>query len=222
MLLENKGANIDALYMYITPLLRAICLNDAYLVEYFLASGADLSKRDRYGRSPLHYTSRLGKLELAKLLCEYGARANITDYSGVSPLLDASNNGCKFAELLLRDGANVNTASNLRVTPLHVACYLGSPGYDLDSTGAALQIHTPAQFIRDVRVTDGLHIRHTAPRHNTLGLCQRAQPRPFIQNVQCAGGGRDAELLNKRKGPVLQGTQPGHQVRRPHGVGAGE
>jgi ankyrin repeat protein len=59
--LLNLGANIDAAYDNgnhgTTPLAQAVCTEDAPLVAYLLAKGADISVNNKEGQNPLHLMS---------------------------------------------------------------------------------------------------------------------------------------------------------------------
>ncbi|ACE05769.1 hypothetical protein Aasi_0340 [Candidatus Amoebophilus asiaticus 5a2] len=57
-----------------------------------LNAGADISFRDQWGWSPLHYSVFKGYLEVTKLLLEQGADINARDQRGVTPFYLATSN----------------------------------------------------------------------------------------------------------------------------------
>ena len=69
-------------------------LND--LSRYIIENGlVDLSSRDSYGRTALHYASSSGNLPIAKLLLKNGADVNAINNAMETPLLKA----CGFCEV---------------------------------------------------------------------------------------------------------------------------
>lgn len=85
-------------------------------------------------KTPLLYAAREGHLELARLLIENGAKLELADGNGVTPLIDAIINASifrvnrtgesdhlKIAHLLIDAGANVNAIDWYGQTPLWAA-----------------------------------------------------------------------------------------------------
>lgn len=66
----------------------------------------DLNKRDKQGRTLLHYAACRGQYEIVELLLEQGAKAHLKDKNGNTPL-----HWCGHAEvidLLINQGAKVD------------------------------------------------------------------------------------------------------------------
>jgi cytohesin len=78
------------------------------------------------GQSVLHLASGSGDLDLARLIIEGGARADLRDEAEVTPLQEASRaGGAQVAELLLRHGADANAEDTAGWTPMHYAVRAG-------------------------------------------------------------------------------------------------
>ena len=78
----------------------------------------DLNLRDEEANTPLHNAALLGHVEIVNLLISNGAKINIKNGVGMTPLHEASNK--EIAEILLANNANVNARAK-GITPLHVA-----------------------------------------------------------------------------------------------------
>ncbi len=102
-----------------TPLIQAI--ENPEIVEHLLLSGADAQLQDIQGMTPLHWAIQKKSLESARLLIQYGARMNVRNNAGDTPLLMAVKNGCSGVDLLLMHGADPNLADQIGETPLHHA-----------------------------------------------------------------------------------------------------
>lgn len=83
---------------------------------------------DRRSYTPLFYASVLDDGEICKYLLDQGARVDIQDKEGFSPLHWASweENQLTIEILVERGGANVNMQTNRGYTPLHLAILQGS------------------------------------------------------------------------------------------------
>ena len=84
--------------------------------------------------TPLHFASFRGKLEIARLLLDYGAKMNAKNAQGETPLhlvsrgeYNAPTDGVLVAKLLLDRGVDVNAQDKRHWTTLHSASYNGKP-----------------------------------------------------------------------------------------------
>jgi len=60
-------------------LIQAICNQDNELAKLLVTSGADVTKVDESGRTPLHHAAVHRMKDLAKLLVAYGADASVLE-----------------------------------------------------------------------------------------------------------------------------------------------
>ncbi|KAK9278551.1 hypothetical protein L1049_028122 [Liquidambar formosana] len=81
---------------------------DLYLLKRLVEAGADPSKTDYDGRSPLHLAASKGYEDLTLFLIQQGVGINISDNFGNTPLLEAIKNGHdQVASLLVKAGASL-------------------------------------------------------------------------------------------------------------------
>ncbi|XP_021909583.1 potassium channel SKOR-like isoform X2 [Carica papaya] len=81
---------------------------DFYQLKRLIEAGADPSKRDYDGRSPLHIAASRGYEKITEFLIEQGLDVNIADKFGNTPLLEAIRNGNdQVVDLLVRGGASL-------------------------------------------------------------------------------------------------------------------
>src|SRR6266404_1396661 len=101
------------------------------LLNHFLVQGIDVDAKNKYGNTPLHITCFYGKLEVARMLFDHGATANVENEKGETPLhlvsreYDSEQTGVDIARLLLEHGADVNSKDKDQDTPLHKAVLEG-------------------------------------------------------------------------------------------------
>lgn len=80
-------------------------------------------KRTQGKRSPLHWASLGGHIEVAELLLANGANLEARTYNGRSPVLEAAlHHQLQMTEYLIDRGANVNARTYYGWTMLHHAC----------------------------------------------------------------------------------------------------
>ena len=97
------------------------------MVYYLLQLHDPIELTTRDGRTPLHYASSCGHLEVVKLLLERGARCNVQSKDGRSPLhLAVAQSHLEVVEALLgAKGIRVNCRNKDHSTPLHTAAAQG-------------------------------------------------------------------------------------------------
>ena len=115
-----------------TDLMDAIWAKNIQKVKELISRGAnvntDMNVASASGITPLMATAATpdGPIEIARLLLESGAKVNVADWFGWTPLMYASYNGrTHLAKLLISKGADVNAKSNVGWTPLMYAAYKG-------------------------------------------------------------------------------------------------
>ena len=81
---------------------------------------------------PLHSASAFGRLDIARVLLDQGAKPGLRNDRAQTPLHLVSLGNCWFqndglgvAKLLLERGADMCAQDEDHVTPLHLACYHG-------------------------------------------------------------------------------------------------
>jgi len=98
------------------------------LVEFLLASNADVNAKDNNGWTPLRYAAITGDESMAELLLAHKAEVDAKDNNGETTLLMTALVGTpKMAECLLANKADVNTRDAAGRTPLHYAAMGGRP-----------------------------------------------------------------------------------------------
>ncbi|KAJ5389448.1 uncharacterized protein N7496_000516 [Penicillium cataractarum] len=97
--------------------------------QHFIKAGVDITKSTNpITHGLFHLAAKHGKVEVAQLLIEHGARINRFDNSFKSPLhLAATYGHAAVVELLLKHGATLNENTNNYVpeNPLHIAAKYG-------------------------------------------------------------------------------------------------
>jgi ankyrin repeat protein len=95
---------------------------DAELAVQFIAAGARVDARNKYGDTPLCTACFNDVIEVAQVLLDHGADVNAKGDAGNTPLHKAVlMNHTRIASLLLSHGAKVNLKDSCGSTPLGVA-----------------------------------------------------------------------------------------------------
>ncbi|KAJ9623680.1 Poly [ADP-ribose] polymerase tankyrase-2 [Taxawa tesnikishii (nom. ined.)] len=130
-LLVKRHANINIeTRIGRTPLCQAVVMGWAPVSRFLIGSGAhvrtDTLPASKRGWTLLHYAAREGQTELVRLLIEKGVNANAESAykfsrqpSKVRPLHIAAT--AAVAELLLKNGANLEARTSCGLAPLHYA-----------------------------------------------------------------------------------------------------
>lgn len=132
LLLDNGANPLNADKNDYTPLHLAAYFGNNLIIRYLLDSiklraksglDADIDKIDIEGRTPLARTLVKGHHETFRLLAAAGANPDATKYYLNRTLLHcmANSGDDKFVSLLLDAGANPNSLSSLKSSPLHEA-----------------------------------------------------------------------------------------------------
>ena len=111
-----------------SPLDEACIEQYVDVVELFLMKGADPNTIEKTGMiivrpyDPIFTACFNGDLDFVKLLVEYGAKINIMDDDGYTPLTTnifvSDEKDCKIVKYLVEHGADINVKNNDRETPL--------------------------------------------------------------------------------------------------------
>ncbi|UJR22073.1 hypothetical protein I4U23_025139 [Adineta vaga] len=97
-------------------------------IACLVAYQADISKRDNYGRTPLHHAAMRNNYNNAKQLIEFNAPFDIIDQKNASPLHYASRfNAFDCVRLFLEHGAKIDRQDASGNTPLHCLALSQSP-----------------------------------------------------------------------------------------------
>lgn len=110
------------------------CLHEAtisgrdFVFKAGLAAGVDISRSDVYGRIPLHYACRAGRVEMVRELLAAGPHTvDLMDHDNFTPLIHSivkDQQAC--SEQLLYSNARIDPNSESDHIPLNLACQHGS------------------------------------------------------------------------------------------------
>lgn len=120
-----------------SALCDAVIDNDESRFYELLSQGVDVNERDYNKVTALWYAAQFGRTKMVKTLLDNGARVDIVDDYGNSPLSKAvywydSAGDSKLIELLISHGADVSLKNNYGVSPLDLAKTIaGFPYLDL-------------------------------------------------------------------------------------------
>ena len=107
-----------------TALHKAVGKGNVEMVKLLLASGADVNANDANDQFPLFDAVNRDREEIVGILLSNKAAINATNTPGKSTALHVAQSK-NVAELLLRNGANINAKTPIGVTPLHNAASKG-------------------------------------------------------------------------------------------------
>src|SRR5437667_7238386 len=102
-----------------TRLPEAAMNGDKVLVQSLLKQKVDVNEAQGDGNTALHWAAYRDDVDMARLLIQAGANANVkTRLGDVTPLqLAATNGSAAIVELLLKAGATVNAPNSNGTTP---------------------------------------------------------------------------------------------------------
>ncbi len=81
-------------------LLHAVLSNASDSANFLLENGFDVNEADHNGYTPLHGAAEKGNVEMVRLLLEKGARPNVKDIKGNTPLSKAIFNSGEDISLI--------------------------------------------------------------------------------------------------------------------------
>ncbi|XP_046581763.1 uncharacterized protein LOC124289201 [Haliotis rubra] len=106
-----------------TALMAACFHGNIEIVEYLLSCGADMTCTDEYKQTCLHVVCRSVNLQLAEKLVRL-VPVDDPDENGFTPLMYAvRSDSPELIDLLITNGANINTKDSRGSTYLHSACW---------------------------------------------------------------------------------------------------
>src|SRR5689334_11195681 len=110
-----------------TRLPEAAMKGDQATVQSLLKQKVDVNEAQGDGNTALHWAAYRDDAEMARVLIQAGAHANVkTRLGGVTPLqLAATNGNAAIVELLVKAGAEVNAPNSNGTTPLMFAAASG-------------------------------------------------------------------------------------------------
>ncbi|PIQ23564.1 hypothetical protein COW36_13915 [bacterium (Candidatus Blackallbacteria) CG17_big_fil_post_rev_8_21_14_2_50_48_46] len=126
--LLKLGANPNLVYQSQPPLHWAACYPSKAIITELLNQGADIDIRDtNYQETALFKALRYGQNEIARFLLTQGAKTQIKNAWGETPLhLAASRQDLDLVQNLLGDGRHINQRTYFGQTPLHQTAMQGS------------------------------------------------------------------------------------------------
>lgn len=107
-----------------TELIEASIDNRTDEVATLLSKEIDIDAQDKLGKSALHYAVQNYHIEIVSLLLSKGAKVDISDIHGNTPLSDAvfnSEGRGEIIRLLLEYGADRNLKNKHGVSPVDLA-----------------------------------------------------------------------------------------------------
>ncbi len=82
----------------------AVANGDTDAVRHYIVDlGVDVNSRDGNSLTPLHYSAKFNQVDVARLLIELGAKADITNNCGKTPLQVAEKHGRDEIAKLIKD-----------------------------------------------------------------------------------------------------------------------
>jgi len=114
----------------VTSLMMAVVDEDIEGVKFFINTNPDsINAKNIGGATALHLASRVGNLEIVKLLLENGANPNLVDNEGVTPLMRASIGGFdNIVKILLENRASASILSTSRNSAIYYSTYASCQG----------------------------------------------------------------------------------------------
>eukprot|EP01117_Protostelium_nocturnum_P016737 TRINITY_DN6690_c0_g1_i3.p1 TRINITY_DN6690_c0_g1~~TRINITY_DN6690_c0_g1_i3.p1 ORF type:complete len:310 (-),score=69.97 TRINITY_DN6690_c0_g1_i3:69-998(-) len=131
---SHVDPNIVVPGTFITPLHCAASSDSLAAVQSLIKLGAQINPDESTsdGWTALHAAAG-SSLEVTKFLLKKGAKVNVKNKEGLTPLhVACTSGGSGIIDILLYNKADKNACNDMGVTPLHLACTSGSY-YSVDS-----------------------------------------------------------------------------------------
>ncbi|KAN0007027.1 hypothetical protein ACTFIU_005221 [Dictyostelium citrinum] len=183
----------------------------AQVINILASGGSLLDTKDREKKTPLHFSTLMGKVKSVNVLLEKGANPEVVDIFGALPLHYAVTcvTGRKIAKQLIAKGCKVNSPDNVGQTPMFYASKSGHPKNVTSllrlggsATVKDYQNRTPLHFSLDIANSTISSMLVSAGADVTLRYRygqkgeRPVSPRKTINNVQWKGEGKDGESNN--------------------------
>lgn len=149
-------------------LLMEPSLQSDRLMKEIIEKGAVLNAQDMYGRTPLHYAAKYGRIEVAKMLLERGAYVDAADNYSVTPLLYAAKTS-EAGELLpmfMNKGANINSKCINNSNVLHRLS--GAPQEHINLARILIQKGVSLEDREDQRQFQPIHVAAEENKHQLV------------------------------------------------------
>eukprot|EP01118_Nematostelium_gracile_P019811 TRINITY_DN933_c0_g1_i5.p1 TRINITY_DN933_c0_g1~~TRINITY_DN933_c0_g1_i5.p1 ORF type:complete len:259 (+),score=76.51 TRINITY_DN933_c0_g1_i5:49-777(+) len=137
-----------------TPIMSAAASDKLTSIQLILSRGkVDLNQKNDTGRTALIYAcSKAKDPETINILLKNGAKVNLTDAYGATPLHRAAANKSKsslpIVQLLIENGANINAQDKEGTTPLHIACQEDNEGVAMAIVNAGADVEIKNELDR--------------------------------------------------------------------------
>lgn len=169
--LLDRGASPDIKDRFgNTPLHVAVASRNSALAKLVLAQ-SNLNSRNSNGRTPLHEALALADWDMAKALIENGARGDVRDMQGRTPIFDCARHGCPIFERLESAGSDLHIRDNAKNTLLFAAAEYGDSNLEFANKVLNLEAGVDQKNV-DWKNTDGMTALHRAVQLNNIQLAQ--------------------------------------------------
>ena len=176
---DNEGYQFPYLF-------KAVEIGNIELVQTLLYLSETVNPRDKFKKTPLHYSSKYGHIEITKLLVNKGGNTLAEDEFGMTPVHIGAFMGHKeVVEILLsKESSEVNILDrNYGQTPLHFAARKNNvlvAQFLVDHHGASLEIF-------DKKGRTPLHIAQKRNHKETISflLSKKKNIETFKMEVVC-------------------------------------
>ncbi|KAK3314966.1 SPX domain-containing protein [Apodospora peruviana] len=136
---------------------QAAIYGNPFVLDFGLSKGVSVERTDVYGRTPLHYASMHGRLNMLDALLSASPQTiNLIDHDNYTPLIHAIVHGhLECVGRLLERSARLDPVSETGHVPLNLACERGSVAI------VQLLLERGAQIVADA---EGLYPQHLVAR----------------------------------------------------------